>query len=99
MTKISKKLVIENIWILARAQYAIFIICAGPNVHFRYIFSALLGEHDRPEDIETEELQNAHSHKLFYHIELRDPLQPERSVPVEVSHFIHKLTPHPKGIL
>ena len=63
------------------------------------IYSALLREHDRPEDIETEELQNVHHHKLFYQIELRDPLQPEHSVPVEVSHFILKLTPHPKGNL
>ena len=30
------------------------------------------------------ELKNAHYHKLIHQFELRDPLQPERSVPVEV---------------
>ena len=52
------------------------------------IFSALLWEHGRLElkvkEKEDLELKNAHYHKLFYQIELRDPLQPERSVPVEV---------------
>ena len=31
-----------------------------------------------------------HSHKLVYEIELKDPLEPERSVPVEVKVILHK---------
>ena len=71
---------------------------ARQNNHLNYT-SALLREHDRPELKVTQlgdlELKNAHYHKLFYQIALRDPLQPERSVPVEVEVIsTHKLTPH-----
>ena len=46
------------------------------------------------------ELENAHNHKLFYQIELRDPLHPEHSVPIEVEViWTHELTLHTKEIL
>ena len=41
------------------------------------------------------ELKNGHYHKMFYQIELRDLLQPERLVAVEVVGIsTHELTPH-----
>ena len=71
---------------------------ARQNNHLNYT-SALLREHDRPElkvkKLGDLELKNAHYHKLFYQIELRDPLQPERSVPVELEVIsTYELTPH-----
>ena len=71
---------------------------ARQNNHLNYT-SALLREHDRPElkvkKLGDLELKNAHYHKLFYQIALRDPLQPERSVPVEAEVIsTHELTPH-----
>ena len=45
-------------------------------------------------------MKNAHYNKLFYQIELRDPLQPERLVLVEVEVIsAHELTPYTKEIL
>ena len=71
--------------------------------HWNYT-SALLREYGRPElkvkKLGVLELKNAHYHKLFYQIELRDPLQPDRSVPVEVEVIsTHELTPNSKEIL
>ena len=71
--------------------------------HSNYSF-ALLREHGRPElkvnKLGILELKNAHYHKLFYQIQLRDPLQPERLVAVEVEVIsTHELTPNTKEIL
>ena len=96
-TKITNKLVIEN---TGKSPVCRFI-CAldvRKNKHFNYT-SALLREHDRPElkvkKLGDLELKNAHYHKLFYQIELRDSLQPEHSVTVEVEVIsTHELTPH-----
>ena len=68
----------------------IFALDARQNNHLNRT-SALLREHGRPElkvkKLEDLELKNSHPHKFLYQIELRDPLQPQRSVPVEVGHF------------
>ena len=76
-------------------------ICALDTRQNNYLnyTSALLREHDRPElkvkKLGDLELKNAHYHKLFHQIELRDPLQPERSVPVDVEVIsTRELTPH-----
>ena len=83
-TKITNKLVIEN---TGPVCDFICALDARQNNHLNYT-SALLREHDRPElkvkKLGYLELKNAHYHKLFYQMELRDPLQPERSVPFEV---------------
>ena len=102
ITKITNKLVIENTG-KSPVRNFVFALDGGQNDHLSYI-SALLREHGRPElkvkKVEDLELKNAHPDKLFYQIELRDPLQPERSVPVEVEVILtHELTPHPKEIL
>ena len=96
-TKITNKLVIEN---TGNSPVCDFICAldAYQNNHFSYI-SALLREHDRPalkvEKLGHLELKNAHYHRLIYQIGLRDSLQPERSVPVEVEVIsTHALTPH-----
>ena len=96
-TKITNKLVIEN---TGKSPVCDFICAldATQNNHLNYT-SALLREHDRPElkikKLGDLELKKAHYHKLFYQIELRDPLQPERSVPIEVEVIsTHELTPH-----
>ena len=74
------------------------------NNHLIYNISALLRQHGRPElkvkKLGDLKLKNAHSHKLFHQIELRDPLQPKHSRPVEVEVIsTHELTPHTKEIL
>ena len=96
-TKITNKLVIEN---TGKSPVCDFICAleARQNNHLNYT-SALLREHDRQElkvkKLGHLELKKAHYHKLFYQIELRDPLQPERSVPVEVEVIsTHELTSH-----
>ena len=76
---------------------------ARQNNHLNYT-SARLREHGRPEvkvkKLGDLELKNAHYHKFFYQIALKDPLQPKRSVPVEVEVIsAHELTPHTKEIL
>ena len=102
ITKITNKLVIENTG-KSPVHNFIFALDAGQNDHLRYI-SALLQEHGRPElkvkKVQDLELENAYPHKLFYQIELSDPLQPKRSVPVEVRVILtNAVTPHPKEIL
>ena len=42
---------------------------------------------DQNSKLEDIELKNSHPHKFHYQIELRDPLQAEHSVHVEVGHF------------
>ena len=102
ITKITNKLVIENTDKSPVCNF-IFSLDARQNNHLNYT-CALLREHGRP-DLKVKklwdlELKNSHYHKLFYQIELRDPLQPERSVPVEVEViWTHELTPHTKEIL
>ena len=82
----------------------IFALNARQNDHLRLSYiSALLREHGRPKlnvkKLEDPELTNFRPHKLFYQIELRDPLPSERSVSVEVEVILtHELTPHPKEI-
>ena len=51
--------------------------------------------------LEDLEMKNSHPRKFLYQIDLRDPLQPEHSVPVKVGSFIlnYELTPHCKEIL
>ena len=94
-TKITNKLVITS-----KSPVCDFICALDPrqNNHLNYT-SALLREHDRAElkvkKLGDLELKNADYHKLFYQIALRDSLQPERSVPVEVEIIsTHELTPH-----
>ena len=88
ITKIINKLVIENTGKSPVCNF-IFALDARQNNHWNYT-SALLREHGRPElkvkKLEDLELKNSH-HKFLYQIELRDPLQPQRSVPVEVGPF------------
>ena len=92
ITKITNKLVIEDTDKSPVCNF-IFALDAGQNDHWSYI-SALLREHGRPElkvkNFEDLELKNAHPHKLFYQTELRDPLQPERSVLVQVEVILQK---------
>ena len=69
------------------------------NSFLEILVDTLKLEHDRPElkvkKLGHLELKNADYHKLFYQIALRDPLQPEHSVPVEVEVISsHELTPH-----
>ena len=95
ITKITNKLVIENTG-KSPVCNLIFALDARQNNHLNYA-STLLREHGRPElkfkKFGDLELKNAHYHKLFYQIKLRDPLQPERSVPVEVELiFMNELT-------
>ena len=94
-TKITNKLVITS-----KSPVCDFICAldARQNNHLNYT-SALLREHDGPElkvkKLGALELNNAHYHKLFYQIALRDTLQPERSVSVEVEVIsTYELTPH-----
>ena len=94
-TKITNKLVITS-----KSPVCGFICAldARQNNHLYYT-SALLRELDRPElkvkKLGDLELKNALYHKLFYQIALRDPLQPECSVPVEVEIIsTHQLTLH-----
>ena len=95
IAKITNKLVIENTC-KSPVYNFIFALNARQNNHLNYT-SALLREHDTPElkvrELGDLELKNAHYHKMFYQIELRNPLQPERSVPVEVEVIsTHELT-------
>ena len=97
ITEITNKLVIKNTGKSPVCNF-IFALDARQNNHLNYT-SALLRVHGRPElkvkKLGDLELKNAHYHKMFYQIELRDPLQPQRSVPVEVEVIsTHKLTPH-----
>ena len=84
ITKITNKLVIKN---TGKSSVYNFIVAldARQNNHLNYT-SALLRDHGRPElkvkKLGDLELKNAHYDKLFYQIELRDPLQPERNFDV-----------------
>lgn len=101
ITKITNKFVIENNGKSAVRSF-LFAVDAKQKDYLSHV-SALLREHGRPElkvkAVKAAELSKSHPDKLFYSIELRDPLQPERSVPIEVEVVLtHELTPHPKEI-
>ncbi|XP_058803946.1 dolichyl-diphosphooligosaccharide--protein glycosyltransferase subunit 1 [Phymastichus coffea] len=101
ITKITNKLVIENNGKSAVRSF-LFAVDAKQKAYLSYI-SALLREHGRPElkvkEVKDAQLSKTHPDKLFYSIGLRDPLQPERSVSVEVEVILtHELIAHPKEI-
>ncbi|KAJ8688620.1 hypothetical protein QAD02_024415 [Eretmocerus hayati] len=61
--------------------------------------SAVLREPGRPELKLKREVLPDHADKLFYSIQLKDPLQPQRTVPIEIEMiFTHALVPFPKQI-
>ncbi|XP_011495905.1 PREDICTED: dolichyl-diphosphooligosaccharide--protein glycosyltransferase subunit 1 [Ceratosolen solmsi marchali] len=102
ITKITNKLIVEN-----KGQTVVsnlyFTLDGKQKEQLSYI-SALLRGHGRPElkvkKIKNSEINKAYPDKLFYSIELKDPLQPERTVPIEVEVVLtHELIPHPKVIL
>ncbi|XP_016845577.1 dolichyl-diphosphooligosaccharide--protein glycosyltransferase subunit 1 [Nasonia vitripennis] len=102
ITKITNKIVLENTG-KSSVRSFLFALDAKQKDQLSHI-SALLREHGRPQLkiklVSAAELTKVHPDKLFYSVELRDPLQPERSVPVEVEVLLtHELVPHPKEIL
>lgn len=101
ITKITNKLVIENSGTNPVRSF-LFAVDRSQKDSLSYV-SALLREHGRPElhvqEISPPLTQGIENVALFS-VELRDPLQPERSVPVEIEVVLtHELVPHPKEIL
>jgi oligosaccharyltransferase complex subunit alpha (ribophorin I) len=102
ITKITNKLIVENNG-KTPVNSLYFTFDGKQDKHLSYV-SALLRGHGRPE-LKIEKLKNsdinkAYPDKLFYSIELKDSLQPERTVPIEVEVVLtHELFPHPKVIL
>ena len=102
ITKITNKLVTEN---TGKSPVCNFIFALDPRQNnYLNCTSVLLREHGGPElkvkKLGDLELKNTHYHNLFYQIELKDLLQPERSISVEVEVIsAHELTPHTKKIL
>ncbi|KAL7291091.1 dolichyl-diphosphooligosaccharide--protein glycosyltransferase subunit 1 [Trichogramma pretiosum] len=101
LTKITNKLVVENTG-KSPVKYVLFALDAKQREQLSYV-SALLREHGRPE-LKVKPVKDGsipqHSDKIFFSIELKDPLQPQRSMPIEVEVLLtHELQPYPKEIM
>ncbi|XP_014213080.1 dolichyl-diphosphooligosaccharide--protein glycosyltransferase subunit 1 isoform X2 [Copidosoma floridanum] len=101
LTKITSKLVFENSGESPIHEFY-FSIEAVQHDSLSYI-GATLREHNRPKlqvrESVLPDLPETQPGALYYSIRLRDPLQPERSVSVEVETvFSHELIPHPREI-
>ena len=102
ITKITNKIVLENGG-KSPVNNFLFALDANQKEHLSFI-SAHLKEHGKPElkvkQLKTTEYSKTHPDVLFYSINLKNPLQADQSVSVDVDViFTHELTPHPKEIL
>lgn len=101
ITKTTYKIVIENNG-KSPVHSFLFSFDFKQRDNLSYI-AAVLREHGRPElnvkEIKAQELDKNYSDKLLYSIEFKDPLQPQRSTPIEIEVVLtHELIPHPKEI-
>ncbi|XP_043476633.1 dolichyl-diphosphooligosaccharide--protein glycosyltransferase subunit 1 [Leptopilina heterotoma] len=97
VTKITAKLIVEN---GGKNPVKNFLYAFEPNnkVHVSSV-TARLREPGRADLKVTPVKVKEHPDKLFYSVEFKDPLQPGRSVNVDVeSASSHELIPHPKEI-
>lgn len=102
VTKINNKFVLEN---PGKTPVTTFVVALenSDQKHLSYI-AVRLREHGKPElkirKIDGKEFAKHNQDATFYSVALRDPLQPERTLSVEVEIALtHQLEPYPREIL